>query len=579
MNTPVSAPYDTRPWLKSYSQGIPRDIEIPDVSLTQILDDTAKRFPRRRALAFFGRSLTYSQLLSEVDHFAGALRTLGVHKGDRISLVLPNCPQHVIAFYATLRLGAIAVPHDPLCTASELRRQLDDSGSRIVIVFDKAYEALLEAVEGETDIENIIVTSLSDYLPWMKNLTLQLPLDSTRRRREGLVSERPPGLEVLTFLDLLYDSRSRHRQTPIDPAEDLAVLLYSGSTAGHDVGAMLTHRNLVANAYQCALWSPPAGRRSYHVTLTVLPLFHTFGLTFGLNSTLAGGGTVVLVPHFDIDLVLAAVRRHKPSLFPGAPSMFQRLADDPRSRKAGVGAIRTCVSGATRLSRELVEAFHSGTGGRVTQGYGITETSPVVMVNPLDGNARHISVGTPLPNTEVRIVDENDPDRIVPVGYPGELLVRGPQVFTGYWNRPAETAETLYDGWVHTGDIMAMSPDGFFTLIDRKGDMIIVDSVNVYPSEVEEVLNRHRAVVDSAVVGIPDPVHGEAVIALVVLLQGQQLAEGELMEHCAKYLTPYKMPVRIEVRARLPRNALGKVLHRVLRDELTTATPSPTDPH
>ncbi|MGH3380301.1 MAG: AMP-binding protein [Actinoallomurus sp.] len=561
----MSTPYDERPWLRFYADGVPDNVQVPDVPLTRLLDDSAERFPGRKALMFFGRPMTYAKLLAAVDRFAGALRRTGIRKGDRVALILPNCPQEVIAFYAILRLGAIVVPTNPLYTASELRHQLGDSGARAVIVFDKAYETLTQAMPG-TAVEHVIVTSLIEYLPFMKRELLKLPLAKARELGAELSTEVPEDADVLWFDDLLKEGPDNPQQTPVDPFRDLAVLQYTGGTTGRPKGAMLTHRNLVANAHQTVAWDPGI-RPGHDVNLAVVPLVHVFGRTFCLTCTTLIGGMVVLIPKFDLDLVLDAIRKHKPTLFPGVPPIYQQLAAAPESKKAGVGAIRTSVSGAMKLNRTTVDAFRAGTGGQLVQGYGMTECSPVIMANPLDGNARHISVGAPLPGTEARIVDEHDPRRILPIGYPGELIVRGPQIFSGYWNQPGETGEALSrDGWFRTGDIAVMSPDGFFTLIDRKRDVIIVDGFNVYPSEVENVLSAHPGVAEAAVVGISDSGHGEVTVAYIIPREPAP-SPRELIDHCAQHLAEYKVPAFIELRPELPRNMLGKVLRRVLREE------------
>ncbi|MGH3389482.1 MAG: AMP-binding protein, partial [Actinomadura sp.] len=376
--------------------------------------------------------------------------------------------------------------------------------------------------------------------------------------------------DVIPFSEVMAESRQRHQQVPIEPRFDLAALQYTGGTTGRPKGAMLTHRNLVANAYQtCAFDS--GIRPGREVTIAVMPLFHVFGLTICLTTTVLAGGTVVLLPRFELDMVLSAVKKWKPTVLPGVPPIYQALADSPKARKAGVGRIRTAVSGAMKLPRTTVDALRKNTGARVVQGYGLTETSPVAIVNPLDGNARHVSVGIPVPGTEARIVGEEDFNRVVPIGEAGELVIRGPQVFAGYWRQQAETAEVLYDGWIRTGDIATMSPDGFFTLIDRKRDVIIVDGFNVYPSEIENVLSSHPAVADAAVVGVPDLRHGEVVKAFVVVSNDTLTpAVEELLEHCNQQLASHKVPHSIEFRPDLPRNILGKVLRRILRDETTT---------
>jgi long-chain acyl-CoA synthetase len=564
----MATPYDEMPWLRFYPTGVPPHVHVPDVPLTQLLDDSAARFPRRTALAFFGHCTSYRQVVRQVDRFAGALRRLGVHKGDRVALILPNCPQQIIAFYGTLRRGAVVVMHNPLYTAAELHQQLADSGARVVVVLDRMYETTAEALPG-THVEHVIVTSLVEYLPRMKRLLLRLPLRRARKLRAELSTPLPEDADVIAFREVMAKGRERHQQVPVDPAYDLAALQYTGGTTGRPKGAMLTHRNLVANAYQTVAWDPGI-RPGHEVTLAVVPLFHVFGLTMCLTSTLLAGGTVVLVPRFDLSMVLDAVRKWKPTIFPGVPPIYQQLANAPKARKAGVGNIRTCVSGAMKLPRETVDALYESTGARVIQGYGLTETSPVALANPVDGNARHVSVGLPLPGTEARIVGEDDFNLTVPVGQAGELMVRGPQVFAGYWRQQAETAEVLRDGWVRTGDIAMMSPDGFFTLIDRKRDVIIVDGFNVYPSEIEDVLTGHPAIEEAAVVGVPDIRHGELVKAYVVLRTDMRAPTiDELVDFCARQLARHKLPYYIDFRTDLPRNILGKVLRRVLRDEAT----------
>lgn len=573
----MTTPYDTRPWLRYYQDGVPTEAEVPDAPLTDILDDAVSRFPRRPATIFLGGKITYRELGRQVDRLAEALRVLGVHKGDRVALVLPNCPQQVISFFAILRRGAIVVQNNPLYTADELHAQLADSGAKTVIVFDRAYETVAAARRG-TAVEHVIVTSLVEYLPLSKRLALRLPLPRAREARAELTSPLPDDTDsVLFFQDLLRDARDRHNQVQVSPASDIAILQYTGGTTGTPKGAMLTHANLLANAYQTAAWDPNI-TPGYGSTLAVLPMFHVFGLTLCLTATMHMCGTIVLVPKFDLDLVLQEIRRWKPVLFPGVPPIYTQIAESPRARSAHLNSIQTCVSGAMQLRRETVDAFRKATGARVVQGYGMTETSPVTMANPLDGNARHISVGLPLPGTMARIVSESDPSQVVPVGQAGELLVRGPQVFAGYWNQPKETAEVLSNGWLRTGDIAVMSPDGFFTLLDRKRDVIIVDGLNVYPSEVEEVLNSHPGVKESAVVGVPDPLRGESVTAYVILIPGIAPDAGELIRHCGEHLAGYKIPSQIVAREELPHNILGKVLRRVLREEAAEAARRHPDP-
>lgn len=561
----MESSYDAKPWLRFYPSGVPEEVEVPPVPLPALLDDAVARYPRRRALAFFGRTLTYQQLRTAVDHVAAGLRRLGVVKGDRVAIILPNCPQQVIAFYATLRLGAIVVQHNPLYTAPELHHQLADCGAKVAIVFDRVYTTLAEARPG-TRVEHVVVTSLVDYLPGRKRLALRLPLERARQAREELLADLPPGADVLPFKELLRADTERLRPAVVDPARDLALLQYTGGTTGRPKGAMLTHRNLVANAYQTRAWDPQI-RDGKEVTVAVLPLFHAFGLTFCLTTTVLFGGTVVLLPRFDVDMLLAAIGKWKPTILPGVPPIYAQLIASPQARRYKLASIRTCVSGAMRLPRETVRDFQAATGARLVQGYGLTETSPVAMANPLNGNARHVSVGVPVPSTQARIVNETDPDTVMPVGAAGELVVRGPQAFHGYWNQLQDSAQVLRGGWVHTGDIAFMSPDGFFTLIDRKRDVIMVSGFSVFPSEIEDVVRSHPAVQDCAVIGVPDAYRGEAVKACVIVEPGYGLTDEDLRAHCARYLVNYKVPSLVEARDELPRNMLGKVLRRLLREE------------
>jgi len=562
----MATPYDARPWLRFYPAAVPHDVTVPNVPVTRLLDEAAAAYPRRRALVFFGRTITYRRLVKYVDRFAGALRELGAHKGDRIALVLPNSPQQVIAFYGALRRGTIVVQHNPLHTAAELHDQLSDSGAKIAVVFDRAYETLVTASRG-TPLRQIIVTSLSEYLPVSKRLALRLPFKRARQARAQLTTPLPDDPGLLFLQDLLRRSRSRHHQVAVDPHRDLAALQYTGGTTGRPKGAMLTHFNLVANAYQTAAWDP-TGELDGGTVLAVLPLFHVFGLTLCLTTPVLMAGTIVLLPKFDVDMTLKAIRRWRPAIFPGVPPIYQQIAESPRARSSHLNSIRVCISGAMPLSREAVEAFARATGGAaVCQGYGLTEASPTALANPLDGNARHVSVGIPLPSTYARIVNETDPRIGVPVGEAGELLIYGPQVFAGYWNQPKETAQVLLSGWLRTGDIAVMSPDGFFTLIDRKRDVIIVDGFNVYPSEVEDVLASHPSVRECAAIGVPDRRQGESVVAYVVPRPGHPVDPQELINYCAVRLAEYKVPAEIELRGELPHNMLGKVLRRVLREE------------
>ena len=560
-------PYDSAPWLRYYAEGVPRDVHVPNEPVTQLLDDAAERFPHRHALEFLGRTISYQRLHQLVGRAAVGLAGIGVRRGDRVALILPNCPQQVIAFYAVLRLGAVVVQHNPLYTAPELAYQLADSEATVAIVLDRVYPALTEA-RPSTRLREVIVTSLLPWLPRAKRMALRLPGERVARLRAELSHPLPANADVRDFEQMLSHPYPPILPEPIDPRRDLALLQYTGGTTGRPKGAMLTHRNLVANAVQTAAWDARS-REGQEVTLAALPMFHVFGLTLCLTTSVLIGSTIVLLPKFDVELVLDAIRKWKPTIVPGVPPMYEKIIAAARAHKVDLSSIRTCVSGAMPLPRNIVEEFRDATGGHLIQGYGMTETSPVTMANPLDGNARHVSVGLPLPGTRVRIVGEDDPFRVVGAGEAGELLIYGPQVFKGYWNQPLETGEVLNNGWLRTGDIAMMSPDGFFTLLDRKRDVIIIDGFNVFPSEVEHVINAHMLVEDSAVVGIPDGHGGEIVKAYVVPVRGAAISARDVIGHCEQRLVDYKIPTSVVVREELPKNMLGKVLRRLLRDEAT----------
>lgn len=544
---------------------MPAEVDVPPVPVPHLLDETAARLPRRTAYVFYGRRLAYRQVRNLVDRFAAGLQTLGVRPGDRVSLVLPNCPQMAIVFFAVLRLGAVAVPHNPLYTAEEMGRQLADCGSRVAVVLDRSY-ATVRSVRHSVPLEHVVVTSLTEYLPWPQRLALRLPLASMRRKRAALTAEVPPDPGVIGFGELLRRSRQPARQTWLVPDRHPAAIQYTGGTEGRPKGVTLTHRNLVANAYQKQTWDLES-RDGREVTLAVLPLFHSFGMTACLIAPVVRAETVVLLPRYDAGQVIRALRRYRPTIFPGVPTLYEQVLDTPGVERRDLASVRLWLSGASSLTARTIERFHRMGLRGLVQAYGLTEASPAVSSNPGDGRARNETVGLPLPSTDVVIVDVDDPTRVLPPGRPGEVVVRGPQVFAGYWNRPEETARVLSNGWLRTGDIGVMSPDGFLTILDRKQDLIKVSGFSVYPSEVEEVLYRHPAVIECAVVGVPDERRGEKVVACVVEHPAYPFSADELRRHCEKYLSHYKVPEEFLPRSALPRSGIGKVMRRVLREE------------
>lgn len=568
--SPTSAsPYAARPWLSSYPDGVPADFDFPVVPLTRLLDDAAASFPSNVALAFLGATLTYRELKQQVDGFASSLVDLGVGKGDRVAIVLPNCPQNVIATFATLRLGAVVVQHNPLYTEAELQHQLADCGARVVVCLDRLF-ATISRVRRSTGIQEVVVTSIADYLPRLAQLQLRLPVKKARRARHELTASVPRGA-ALEFATLVKGGAAPAKQARLDPETDLAFLQYTGGTTGVSKGAMLTHHNLVSNAYMNRLWDTGAvvGKE---VTLGVLPLFHAYGLTVCLTSSILLGGTLVLVPRFDLDAVLAAIETHKPTTFPGVPPIYKALADSPAVRLRDLRSLRICVSGAMRLPLDVQEQFERISGARLVEGYGMTETSPVTHANPVVGERRSGSIGLPLTGTHVRVVDQDDPTLEVPVGTPGEMAIGGPQVFAGYWgpgSARGEGDEGVFteDGYVLTGDVVVMDPGGWFTVVDRKKELIIAGGFNVYPSEVEAVLLRLAGVAEAVVIGLPDRYRGETVKAYLVLEPGATLSKDDVLVACRAELAAFKIPRDLEFRAALPRTAVGKVQRRVLLEE------------
>ncbi|CAD5137559.1 Long-chain fatty acid--CoA ligase [Microbacterium sp. Nx66] len=564
----TDAPLSSRPWLRSYAEGVPADIEEPTQTLPEMLAAGIRQYARRPALEFFGAVTSYRDLGEQIDRAAEGLRHLGVTKGDRVALVLPNCPQHVVAFYAVLRLGAIVVEHNPLYTARELRHQFEDHGARVAIVWDK----VADTVAGFPDdlrVDHIVSVDLTAAMPLSKRLLLRLPVPKARASRAKLTGT--PRARHLTPWKKLVSHRRLPRRTPAPSLGDTAVLQYTSGTTGIPKGAILTHANLRANAMQGRAWVP--GLRDGEETFyAVLPLFHAYGLTLCLTFALSIGAKVVLFPTFDLGLVTDAARTSPPTFLPAVPPIYDQLARAAGRGTVDLASVRFAISGAMSLPVETVRRWEEATGGLLVEGYGMTEASPVALGNPMGPTRRPGTVGVPFPSTEIRVVDPDDPDADVPTGEPGELLLRGPQVFQGYWGRPGETAEALLpDGWLRTGDIAEVSPDGFVTIVDRRKELIITGGFNVAPSEVENALEAHPDVVAAAVVGLPRSSGGEEVAAAVVLREGAAEDMEGLRDFCRTRLTAYKVPRHITAVDDLPRSLIGKVLRREVRDRLLAA--------
>lgn len=552
-----------RPWLVHYEGGVPADVVVPEVPVDALLRETAAAVPNRTALLFFDAETSFRELDLAADRFAHVLRGMGVEKGDRVSLHLPTSPAFVIAFMGTIRAGAIAVPMNPLYVERELGILFEQTRPKVSVSIDLLVPRLDRVrADGGGSPGPYIVTGIQDSLPipirWLYPI---------KARREGRWNPTKHTEATPNLFRLLKTAPGRAFESAAGP-DDVAVLQPTGGTTGTPKCAALTHRNLVANAHQVAAWFPGIGRDDAISILCPLPLFHIYGLTVDMNYAMLVGGTLILVPRFDPEMVLKATK-HRPRLFPGAPIMYQTLAHHPDIGRYDLSSIEACISGAAPLSPAVQRDFEAVTGGRVVEGYGLTEASPVTHCNPVHGERRDGTIGLPFPSTEARIVDPATGEP-VPTGEVGELVIRGPQVMAGYWERPEDTAMALRDSWLHTGDMARMSEDGFFTIVDRAKDLIIVGGINVYPREVEEVLLSHPAVRDAGVIGLAEERHGEVPYAFVVLVPGATATEEELMAHCRANLARYKVPSHIQFRDELPKTMIGKVLHKDLRAEIRT---------
>jgi long-chain acyl-CoA synthetase len=559
--TPESLGAADKPWLVHYEEGVPAEIDLPDVPVDALLRETARAHPRRTALIFFGARTSFRKLDLAADRFAHVLRGMGVEKGDRVSLHLPTSPAFVIAFMGAMRAGAIAVPMNPLFVERELGVLFEQTRPKASVTIDLLVPRLDKVRAGDGGQPGrLIVTGIQDSLPipirWLYPI---------KARREGRWNPAKHTDATPNLFRLLHEAPGRAFASEANP-DDVAVLQPTGGTTGTPKCAMLTHRNLVANAHQVAAWFPRMATDEDVSILCPLPLFHIYGLTVDMNYAMLVGAGLILIPRFDPEMVLKATK-HRPRLFPGAPIMYQTLAHHPDVGKYDLSSIEACISGAAPLAPEVQRDFEAVTGGRVVEGYGLTEASPVTHCNPVHGERRNGTIGLPFPSTDARVVDPESGDPL-PAGEVGELVVRGPQVMAGYWERPDETAAALRDGWLWTGDMATMSEDGFFTIVDRAKDLVIVGGINVYPREVEEVMLTHPAVKDAAIIGTPEERRGEVPYAFVVLHPGASATEEELLAHCRANLARYKVPTAVEFRDDLPKTMIGKVLRKDLRAEM-----------
>lgn len=556
-------------WINRYDLGVPASVNYPAWTVPDLLRHSADRFSNSPALLFYGTCISYGELDDLTTRFALALRQLGISRGDRVALMLPNIPQTVIAYYGILKAGAVVVPTNPLYVEREIQTQLTDAGVETMVVLDLLYSRVRTVKETTTLPKRIIVTSIRDYLPFFKRLLY--PIKARFAKRWVSVENAPP---VYDFIELLRTPPAKgtgdSAGLPLVRPTDLAQLQYTGGTTGTPKGVMLTHRNVVVNTLQGRYWSPDF-RDGQEIFLGAIPFFHCYGMATCQNLAIATGCPIVLLPRFHADEVIKAIHTHRITMFSGVPMMYSMIVEHPDASRYDLRSLRVCLSGASPLPADVQERFEDLTGARISEGYGLTEAGPTTHCNPLLGEHPPSSMGLPFPDTEARVVDSDTGLEDVPDGETGELIVRGPQVMQGYWNKEDETHAVLRDGWLCTGDLVRRDDRGYFYFVDRKKDIIKSRGETVYPREVEEALRQHPAVSEAAVVGIADHNYGEVIKAYVVVKPGLHVTEQELITHCAGLLARYKIPSTVEFRQELPRTVIGKVLRRTMRAEAAEA--------
>jgi long-chain acyl-CoA synthetase len=541
----------SRPWHQHYDYWVRPHLTYPGRPLTEILDSVAVDLPDHPATRFLGATLTFSELKQRADRFACALGRMGIVRGDHVAIMLPNCPQYIIAVFGVLRLGAVVVNVNPTYTARELMLIIRDAGPRVLVVLD-ALAPMATSVGSETGLEHIVVTSLAEY---------------------AAGGAPPPKIErLLSLTTLIEQPADRGLYWTTLSGDDLAVLQYTGGTTGLPKGAMLTHRNIFANVLQSEAFMHRSLERGGSRYLVVIPYFHIYAFSVGMMMGLWTGATQLLLPKYEVESVLLAIRDFRPTYFPAVPTIFVSLLSHPKVTEFGLEKVRIFNSGGAPCPVDVIERFERTIGRPLYEGYGLSESSPVTHTTPQLARRKPGTIGVAVSDTDVKIVDI-ETGRTLPAGETGELCISGPQVMRGYWNQPQETAETLRTDeagqtWLHTGDIARMDEDGFVSIVQRKKDLILVDALNVYPSEIEGVLYAHPAVRLAAAIGVPDAYHGEVVRAYIALRPGASTTPEDVIAHCRTQLAPYKVPSQVEIRDALPMSAVGKVLYRVLREEV-----------
>ena len=555
---------NNRPWLAVYPEGVPADIDAsPYSSLVQLMEESFQKYAARPAYVFMGKELSYGETDSLSRAFAAYLQGLGLAKGDRVAIMMPNCLQYPVALYGTLRAGGIVVNVNPLYTPRELEHQLKDSGAEVIVILEN-FATTLEQVLAKTPIKHVIVTSLGEMLG-LKGLIVNFVV---RKVKKMVPAYSLPG--ALRFKDVLAEAAGRELRKVEVGHDDIAFLQYTGGTTGVSKGAMLLHRNILANIEQAAAWLTPGLAGETAIIITALPLYHIFSLTVNcLNMMKVGGLNVLITNPRDIPAFVKELGKHPYNIITGVNTLFNAFLNNPEFNQLDFSKVRLCVGGGMAVQKAVADRWKQVTGRTLLEGYGLTETSPCATMNPLDLEEYSGSIGLPMPSTEVVLRDDNGKE--VALGQPGEICIRGPQVMKGYWQRADETAKVLSaDGFLMTGDVGIMDEKGFVRIVDRKKDMILVSGFNVYPNEIEQVVAMHPGVLEVAAIGVPDEHSGE-VPKIFVVKKDPQLTEHDLLEHCKKELTGYKRPKYVEFRTELPKTNVGKILRRALREEKKAA--------
>ena len=547
------------PWLTAYPPGIEWHARFAEEPLYRFLEDSVRGFGDRPCLDFLGKRYSYAEIGALVRRAAKGFAALGVKRGTRVGLMLPNSPYYVIAYYAVLETGGTVVNFNPLYAPPEIRHLVEDAEVEIMLSLDlKAHYAMLAPLLGGSSLRRIVLCPMADILPFGKSALYRL-------LKRGDRAQMPRDAAHLGFADLIANDGD-FAPVAVEPARDLAVLQYTGGTTGVPKGAMLTHQNLVANARQCLAWFPDIELGRERV-LAVLPFFHVFAMTVAMNLGIASGAEIILLPRFEIKTLLAAIRRKRPSTMPGVPTLFTAIYSNPAAERLDLTSIKSCISGGAPLPLEVKHKFEAMTRCTVVEGYGLSETSPVVACNPLNGVNKAGSVGVPVPGTIIEIASLDDPARLVPQGERGEVVVRGPQVMAGYWRKPEATAAVLSAGRLRTGDVGYLDEEGYLFLVDRIKDIIIAGGYKIYPRNVEEAIYQHPKVAECIVLSVDDPYRGQTVKAYVAPAEGAQLDEKELRAFLKDKLSPIEMPKLFEFRASLPKTLIGKPSKKALVEE------------